>query len=285
MPDIIREVEPKSGDVVTTPGIGSDIIHSNRFHILLLSGRVKFPMNLVIKLLFTACAFIFLSSNAMAEADVKQAHAAVQKMIPDIPVEAIQPSPLPGLYQVMVPPQMFYISADGRYAFDGDLIDLQTGVNVSNVVRDKMRITSINALGEDSMIIFGPKKPLHTVTVFTDIDCGYCRKLHNEMDKYSKAGIQVRYMAYPRAGPGSGSYQKAVSVWCSKDKTDAMNRAKQGQTVKAEECDNPVAKQYALAQRIGIRGTPAIITQEGQVYPGYVPAERLKAMLDGHAMR
>ena len=242
-------------------------------------------MNFVIKLLLTATALLFLNFPAMAEADTKQAHAAVQKMIPDIPLEAIQPSPLPGLYQVMIPPQMFYISADGRYVIDGDLIDLQTGVNVSTGQRDKLRIAAINALGESSMIVFGPKKPQHTVTVFTDIDCGYCRKLHNEMDKYNKAGIQVRYMAYPRAGPGSGSYQKAVSVWCSKDKQAAMNKAKQGETVKSKDCDNPVAKQFELAQRIGLRGTPAIVTEQGQVLPGYVPADRLKTMLEGHAMR
>ena len=149
-------------------------------------------MNFLIKLLVTAGALVFLNTPAMADtdADIKQAHAAVQKMIPDIPLEAIQPSPLPGLYQVMVPPQMFYISTDGRYAIDGDLIDLQTGVNVSTALRDKMRIAAVNAQGEGSMIIYGPKKPQHTVTVFTDIDCGYCRKLHNEMAMYNKAGIQ-----------------------------------------------------------------------------------------------
>ena len=242
-------------------------------------------MNFFIKLLLSATALLFLNIPAMAEADIKQAHAAVQKMIPNIPLEAIQPSPLPGLYQVMIPPQMFYISADGRYVVDGDLIDLQSGVNVSTALRDKMRIASVNAQGEASMIIFGPKKPQHTVTVFTDIDCGYCRKLHNEMAKYTQAGIRVRYMAYPRAGVGSGSYQKAVSVWCSKDKQEAMNKAKQGQTLPAKDCDNPVAQQFELAQRIGLRGTPAIITEKGQVLPGYVPADRLKAMLDGHVMR
>lgn len=240
-------------------------------------------MNSVLKLLLTATALLCLNIPAMAVADTKQAHAAVQKMIPDVPLEAIQPSPLPGLYQVMIPPQMFYISTDGRYAVDGDLIDLQTGVNVSTAPRGKMRITAINAMGESSMIIFGPEKPQYKVTVFTDIDCGYCRKLHSEMDKYNKAGIQIRYMAFPRAGIGSGSYQKAVSVWCSKDRQAAMNKAKKGETVKAKDCDNPVAQEFALAQRLGIRGTPALVTEQGQILPGYVPADRLKAMLDGHA--
>ncbi len=242
-------------------------------------------MNFLTKLLLTATALVFFNTPAMADADIKQAHAVVQKMIPGIPLEAIQPSPLPGLYQVMVPPQMFYVSVDGRYAFDGDLIDLQTGINVSDALRGKMRAAAVNAQGEAAMIVYGPKKPQHTVTVFTDIDCGYCRKLHNEMANYNKAGIQVRYMAFPRAGVGSGSYQKAVSVWCSKDKAEAMTRAKQGQAVKAEECENPVAKQYALAQSLGIRGTPAIVTEQGQILPGYVPADRLKAMLEQQAVQ
>ena len=230
-------------------------------------------MNFVSKLLLAATTLLFFNASVMADADadIKQAHAAVQKMIPTVPLEAIQPSPLPGLYQVMIPPQMFYISADGRFAIDGDLIDLQSGVNVTNAVRD-----------EDAMIVYGPKKPTHTVTVFTDIDCGYCRKLHKEIDQYSKAGIKVRYMAYPRAGLNSGSYQKAVAVWCSKDRNDALTRAKLGEEIKAKDCENPVAQQFELAQRLGLRGTPAIITEQGQVLPGYVPAAQLKMMLDGH---
>ncbi len=242
-------------------------------------------MNFVTKLLLAATVLLFLATSVMADtdADIKKAHAAVQKMIPTVPIEAIQPSPLPGLYQVMIPPQMFYISADGRFAIDGDLIDLQTGQNVSNAVRDQMRIAAVNAQGEDAMIIYGPKKPTHTVTVFTDIDCGYCRKLHKEIDQYTKAGIKVRYMAYPRAGLNSGSYQKAVAVWCSKDRNDALTRAKLGEEIKAKDCDNPVAQEYELAQRLGLRGTPAIITEQGQILPGYVPADRLKLMLDGHS--
>jgi thiol:disulfide interchange protein DsbC len=242
-------------------------------------------MNFVTRLLLTATTLLFLHMPAMADtdADIKKAHAAVQKMIPTVPIEAIQPSPLPGLYQVMIPPQMFYISADGRFAIDGDLINLQTGENVTTTVRNEMRVAAINAQGEASMIVYGPKNPSHTVTVFTDIDCGYCRKLHKEIDQYTRAGIKVRYMAYPRAGLGSGSYQKAVNVWCSKDRNDALTRAKLGEEIKAEDCDNPVAQQYELAQRLGLRGTPAIITEKGQVLPGYVPADRLKMMLEAHA--
>ena len=241
-------------------------------------------MNFVSKLLLAATTLLFFNASVMADADadIKQAHAAVQKMIPTVPLEAIQPSPLPGLYQVMIPPQMFYISADGRFAIDGDLIDLQSGVNVTNAVRDEMRIAAVNAQGEDAMIVYGPKKPTHIVTVFTDIDCGYCRKLHKEIDQYTKAGIKVRYMAYPRAGLNSGSYQKAVAVWCSKDRNDALTRAKLGEEIKAKDCENPVAQQFELAQRLGLRGTPAIITEQGQVLPGYVPAAQLKMMLDGH---
>jgi len=242
-------------------------------------------MNFLTKLLLTATALVFFNTPAMADADIKQAHAAVQKMIPGIPLEAIQPSPLPGLYPVMVPPQMFYVSAGGLYAFDGDMIDLQTGINVSDALRGKMRAAAVNAQGETAVIVYGPKKPQLTVTVFAALVCGSCRTLHKAMANYNKAGIQIRYLAFPRAGVGSGSYQKAVSVWCSKDKAEAMTRAKQGQAVKAEECENPVAKQYALAQSLGIRGTPAIVTEQGQILPGYVPADRLKAMLEQQAVQ
>ncbi len=211
---------------------------------------------------------------------LEQARAAMQKILPDLDPKAVQPSPVPGIYQVFLPPQLFYISADGRYAFDGDIIDLHTNTNLSTPVRDRLRLAAIENVGEKNMIIYGPKDAKHTITVFTDIDCGYCRKLHSEMDQYNKAGIRVRYLAYPRAGINSNSYNKAVAVWCAEDRNAAMTEAKQGKDPEPKTCDNPVAMEYELGQRLGIRGTPAIVTGRGQIIPGYVPADRLKAILD-----
>ncbi len=215
-----------------------------------------------------------------ADPGLEKARAALKKILPELDPKAVQPSPVPGIYQVFMPPQLFYISADGRYAFDGDIIDLHTNTNVSTPVRDRLRLAAIEQVGEKNMIIYGPKEAKHTITVFTDIDCGYCRKLHSEMAQYNQAGIRVRYLAYPRAGLHSNSYNKAVSVWCAKDRNKALTEAKQGKDPEPKTCDNPVAREYELGQRLGIRGTPAIVTESGQVIPGYVPADRLKAILE-----
>ena len=226
----------------------------------------------------TACLVI---SPVFAEnIELETARKNISKQFKGVNPENIAPSPIPGLYQVAMPPRFFYVSADGRYVVDGDLIDMQTKENISQGSRNSSVAAAINAMGEDSMVIFGKKTLKHTVTVFTDIDCGYCRKLHNEVKKYNNLGIRVRYMAYPRAGIGSGAFKKAEAVWCSKDKAKAMTQSKNGVNVKSEKCKNPVAKHYALGNLIGIRGTPAIVLEDGSVVPGYIPASRLSEALN-----
>ena len=212
--------------------------------------------------------------------DLETARKNISKQFKGVNPKNIVPSPIPGLYQVAMPPRFFYVSANGRYVVDGDLIDMQSKENISQGSRNSSVAAAINAMGEDSMVIFGKKTLKHTVTVFTDIDCCYCRKVHNEGKKYNELGIRVRYMAYPRAGIGSGAFKKAEAVWCSKDKAKAMTQSKNGVNVKSEKCQNPVAKHYALGNMIGIRGTPAIVLEDGTVVPGYIPAARLSEALN-----
>lgn len=227
---------------------------------------------------FTAC--LFITPVFAEDINLEAAKKNISKQFDGVNPNNIFPSPISGLYQVLMPPRFFYASADGRYIVDGDLIDMTTKQNVSQGPRNKSVAVAINAMGEDSMIIFGPDTLKHTVTVFTDIDCGYCRKLHNEVKKYNKLGIRVRYLAYPRAGIGSDSFKKAEDVWCNKDKAKAMTQAKNGGNVKSKNCDNPVARHYALGNMIGIRGTPAIVLEDGTVIPGYIPAARLGEALN-----
>lgn len=195
-------------------------------------------------------------------------------------VTDIKPSPLPGLYQVTAPPMVFYMSKDARYVINGDIVDLEKKINLSTEERAVAKKAALDQFSEGSMIVFAPKEVKHTITVFTDIDCGYCRKLHSEMAEYNKLGIKVRYMAYPRAGLGSDSYKKAVSVWCAKDRNKAMTDAKLGSKIEEKTCDNPVAKQFELGQELGVNGTPALVLENGQIYPGYAPADKLITVLD-----
>lgn len=205
---------------------------------------------------------------------------SLKKVLPGVTPDEISPSPIKGVSEVQLGPRLLYVTNDGKYLFQGSLIDLETLKDISEDRRQTMRLDAVNALGEDKMIIFPAKKPRHTITVFTDIDCGYCRKLHNEVDKYNERGITVRYLMYPRAGVGSPAYDKAVSVWCEEDRRQALTDAKAGKQLPKRECLNPVKEEYELGQQIGIRGTPAIILDDGALLPGYIPADKLAKSLD-----
>jgi thiol:disulfide interchange protein DsbC len=130
------------------------------------------------------------------------------------------------------------------------------------------------------MIIFSPDKTKHTITVFTDIDCPYCQKLHAEIEDYNKAGIEVRYLMFPRAGVDSPSYKKAISVWCANDSNKALTDAKQGKKVEAKTCENPIQSQMTVAQMVGVTGTPAIVLEDGEMLPGYRPVKEMSVVLD-----
>lgn len=220
-------------------------------------------------------AGIFAMPVYAASPTLEKARANIAKIFENINPKDIKVSPIPGIYQVSMPPRVYYVSADGRYVINGDLFDVAANKNLSQAARNESTAKKISSVNEDSMIVFGKENLKHTVTVFTDIDCGYCRKLHHEVKKYNELGIRVRYMAYPRAGVGSPSFKKAEAVWCSKDKEKAMTKAKDGVDIDSKECDNPVRDQFELGNALGIRGTPAIILENGELIPGYAPATQL----------
>ena len=231
--------------------------------------------NVLTKIVVTITICLFVTPIYSADSELETARKNIAERFKTVNANNITPSTIPGLYQVAMPPRYFYVSADGRYLVDGDLIDMQSKKNISEPLRNKSVAAAIEAMGENSMIVFGKSTLKHTITVFTDIDCVYCRKLHNEIKKYNELGIRVRYLAYPRAGIGSGSFTKAEAVWCAKDKNKAMTQSKNGTSIKSEKCKNPVAQHYALGNMMGVRGTPAIVLENGTIVPGYVPAARL----------
>lgn len=200
--------------------------------------------------------------------------------IPGVETKDIAETPIPGLYQIVVGAQVMYISADARFIFYGELVERSSGKNLTTPVKDSARLSLISKLDESEMIIFKPKQPKHTVTVFTDIDCGYCRKLHSEMAQYNELGIEIRYLSYPRAGVDSKSYKKAVNVWCAKDRQKAITDAKSNIDVKSNKCESPVKKHMQLAYDLGVSGTPNLILEDGRMVPGYVPAKQLLNVLE-----
>ncbi len=226
------------------------------------------------------CISLASLATTAALADRAADEAAIRKALGSIEPDIIAPAPIAGLYEVVVGPRVVYVSADGRYMLQGELIDVQNRKSLTEPRRREAIRALLDSVSEDDMIIFKPEKVKHVITVFTDIDCGYCRKLHGEMDEYLAEGIEVRYMMFPRAGVGSGSYKKAVAVFCSEDRNAALTNAKNGKALDMKSCDNPVDKHMDLVRQLGARGTPFIVLEDGRTQPGYVPAKQLSRLLD-----
>ena len=213
--------------------------------------------------------------------DIAQIQEAVKVLAPGAQGATITPTPVLGVYEVLIGSDLLYFTADGHYVFTGDLVDIKTHKNLSGSRRNEARLNAINTISEADMLIFAPEKPAkHTITVFTDLDCGYCRKFHHEIKAYNDKGIRVRYMLFPRAGKDSKSYEKAVDAWCAADRNAALTRAKNGEELERKDCPNPVLRHMALGEAIGVTGTPTIITDTGEMLPGYVPPDQLAAHLD-----
>lgn len=225
---------------------------------------------------FTAA--IVVGSALAADADPR---AAVAKRFPEVKLEDIKPSPVPGIYQVPVGADTAYVSADGRYLFNGDLYEIDTRVNVTEQGRSAARSKLLSKLDERDMIVFTPQVVKHTITVFTDVECGYCRKLHSQIGQLTKLGIKVRYAAYPRQGPGTPDWRKMEQVWCSKDRQTAITQAKLGQEVQAKSCGaTPIGKQFQMGEDLGVRGTPAIFTRSGDYIGGYLAPDELVKQIE-----
>ncbi|MET0984128.1 MAG: DsbC family protein [Steroidobacteraceae bacterium] len=242
-----------------------------------------------IPLVLAAVAFLCATATAAPPAAEKsgsdQTAAALRTRLsekfPGVKIQDLGPSPVPGVYEFTANGDVMYISADGRYLLDAQIMDIDTRVNVTEAKRAVERKKALAQLDEKQMIVFAPASYKYTLTVFTDVDCGYCQKLHSEMAQINKLGVRVRYLAYPRSGPGTESWHKMESVWCAKDRKDAMTRAKAGESVAPQKnCGStPIRAQYELGESLGVKGTPAVFTDSGQQIGGYIPADRLLEVL------
>jgi len=202
--------------------------------------------------------------------------AQIASQIPGVRPDDLRPSPIPGIYELIRGMDIAYVTADGKFALTGDLYDLAKDENITEHRRRELRVKAIAALPESEMVVFSPPDPKYTVTVFTDVDCPFCRKLHSQIADYNRLGIRVRYLFFPRSGPNTSSWTKAEQVWCSADRKEALTRAKLGQDLKTKPCpNNPVARTYALGKDFAIEGTPAIVMADGEMLDGYIPPDAL----------
>jgi len=203
----------------------------------------------------------------------------MQKRFANIDVSNVKPAPVAGLYEVIIGAKVYYFSEDARYMLEADIIDMNTRQNITRPVQFKARLSALATIGDENMIIFAPKDPKYVVTAFTDIDCGYCRKMHSQIEEYNKLGIAIRYLFFPRAGLNSGSYKKAVSVWCAADRKQAFSDAKAGKTIEEKTCANPIKEHMAIVKQMEMTGTPALLFANGQMILSYIPpAELLKIL-------
>ncbi len=212
---------------------------------------------------------------------------AVKRFNPGIVVENISAAPIPGFRQMIIGGQVVYVSDDGKYVFlagqGGGLFNADSQANLSEDALAAERVRLLKTIPQSDRIVFSPANPKYTITVFTDIECGFCRKLHSEMAEINKLGIAVEYLAFPRQGLGSKDYVDMISVWCSADRKAALTNAKNGGKVQAKDCQNTVAAQYVVGQRSGLTGTPMILAEDGQMIGGYLPPAVLKQRLDAWA--
>lgn len=222
------------------------------------------------------------ASAAASAAPASEAalRAAMKSVAPDAEITRISDSPIPGFKEVALGARIVYLSNDGTRLIQGALFDIPNRENLTQASEAVLRKDLLSAVGAERRIVFPAANPRHVVTVFTDIDCGYCRKLHEQMAAYNKLGITIEYLFYPRTGLGTESFDKAVAVWCAPDRRVALTAAKAGKVLPPGKCANPVTQDFDLGRRIGLEGTPAIYAANGEQLGGYVEPAAMLARLD-----
>ena len=219
--------------------------------------------------------------EADSEASIRQ---ALTKVLPGDLTYDLKPAPIQGLYSVMIGPQVLYVTNDGRYLMEGNVFDLQTHVNITDNLKREARIASLASVQEaDTLTFKSAQLDAETVTVFSDVDCAYCRQFHKEMADYHARGINIRYLFFPRDGKNSDTYQKMQNIWCNENPREAWTAAIAGKSVTTAACANPIDRHIALGRLMEIRGTPAIILPSGEHVAGYLSADKLRAKIDGKA--
>lgn len=228
---------------------------------------------IILSMLLTA-----VTSYSLAEGpDLKHLKSTLQ---PGIEIHSVKPSPVKGVYQVRIASDLLYLSEDGSYLFTGDIYDLASKVNLTEKASRVITQEALASVADGDKIIYKAPNEKYKISVFTDISCPYCTKLHQHIDDFNQAGITVEYLAFPRAGADSVAAKNMQRIWCAKDKAAAMDKAKIDKTYPESDCEGQQAKeQFELGRQLGINATPTLIFSDGQIKPGYVNSQQLLAIL------
>jgi thiol:disulfide interchange protein DsbC len=252
---------------------------------LLKPAARRFCLALLAVVALNACA---ADADGVPPAAAKAVQDALAGFAPHVKVDAIRPAPIPGYYQVIASGQMVYVSTDGKYMFSGNLVDLTTKKDLNEADWAAFRKAELAKVPPSQRIVFAPAgKPVHTVTVFTDVTCGYCRELHRHIEELNKQGIAVQYLPWPRegvvttAGRDTPTYTEMVSVWCAADRKSAFTAAIiDGHQPKAATCPNTVKDEFDLGLKLGVSGTPTVVAEDGTVIGGYLDPAQMRHVLD-----
>lgn len=235
-------------------------------------------MNKIIASLLVLTTVINVSMVQSKEV-TKEILAGVKNLAPTALVSSMEDTPIKGVSEIVIETgrggEVYYISSDGKYLLNGNMIDTTSRQDLTENKKSGIRKDIVEKFGEKQRIDFLPKEMKHHLFVFTDIDCGYCRKLHNQIDEYNELGIGISYLFFPRSGINTPSFDKAITVWCSDDQQSAMTNAKSGINIEEKKCDNPIADQYNAGKAAGVTGTPAMVLNNGKLLPGYLPPQAL----------
>lgn len=239
-------------------------------------------MKTIFKTLCVLAASLVASISFASEAEFKQLEQALKEKMPDLEITEISATPIPGILELLTGGDVVYLTPDAQYMFQGSLIDLEARANLTQKRQGQVHMALINKIADDETVVFAPEKTdnVREMTVFTDTSCPYCSKLHEGVDELNAAGIKVRYLLYPRAGLGSTAHKELMSVWCADDQKSAMTAAKRGQPVEEKSCETPIEKHIAIAQQVGLRGTPLIYLDSGEMISGYRPADAIIKLVE-----
>jgi thiol:disulfide interchange protein DsbC len=216
-----------------------------------------------------------MTSMSAEKIDATRLKANLARLFPELTKANVLPSPIKGMVALEFDGQVAYATEDGKYLLLGDIVDVNSRTNLSENARGKQVMKLLDEVGESNMIVIGPANAKRTLTVFTDVDCTYCARLHQDVPELNRNGVKVRYLLYPRGGIGSSTHKKSVAVWCADDRIKAVGIAKAGGQVDMKTCPNPVEQHYRLGERIGVSGTPTMYLDDGRKIGGYVPVAKL----------
>ena len=229
-------------------------------------------------IVFCSAVLMLASGSSVADDETEKIRAGLESMTNGGIGEIVE-SPMEGVYEVLINNRLYYVYAKGEHVLIGSVFNVENGTELKQEKAKRLIYETVEGTPVEQMVVMKPAESKRYLTVFTDVDCFYCRRFHSEVPELLEAGLEVRYLAFPRAGIGSESYNVMVSVWCAEDTPQAMTDAKNGLKIDEITCPNPVADQYEVGVRAGIQGTPTLITDDGEVIFGYVPFQELLAML------